>query len=125
VLLDRVTSANSWNIARLANQLRLPAVHGERWFIDSGGLMAYGIDWVAQLTRAADYVARILNGEKPANIPGAAHAFRAYRQPPCRQGTKHHHTAVDSAAGHRADPLKRCHRPGGGALIRRPPLAAA
>jgi putative ABC transport system substrate-binding protein len=32
-------------------------------------MMSYGTNWIALLTRAADYVARVLNGEKPAEIP--------------------------------------------------------
>ena len=31
--------------------------------------MSYGIDWPALVLRSADYVARILDGEKPANLP--------------------------------------------------------
>lgn len=31
--------------------------------------MSYGIDWMVPSTRMADYVARMLNGEKPAAIP--------------------------------------------------------
>jgi putative ABC transport system substrate-binding protein len=70
VLLDRVTSVLAWNITRRAAQLRLPAVYPSIHFVvNAGGLMSYGIDWMARSTRMADYVARILNGEKQANIP--------------------------------------------------------
>lgn len=55
---------------RLAAQLRLPAVYPSTHFVvNARGLMSYGIDWMVPSTRMADYVARMLNGEKPAAIP--------------------------------------------------------
>ena len=37
--------------------------------VSSGGLISYGPDRVDQYRRAADYVDRILKGEKPADLP--------------------------------------------------------
>jgi putative ABC transport system substrate-binding protein len=48
---------------------RLPAVYANRAFVDHGGLIAYGSDPVKSVRRAADYVDRILKGEKPADLP--------------------------------------------------------
>jgi putative ABC transport system substrate-binding protein len=48
---------------------RLPAVYPFRFFAEAGGLMAYGIDTIDISRRAASYVARILKGEKPSNLP--------------------------------------------------------
>jgi ABC-type uncharacterized transport system substrate-binding protein len=48
---------------------RLPAVYPLRLFVTAGGLAAYGPDIVDQYRRAASYVDRILNGDKPADLP--------------------------------------------------------
>jgi putative ABC transport system substrate-binding protein len=56
-------------IIALAARHRLPAVYYERLFVTAGGLISYGPDFVDQYRRAADYVDRILKGEKPADLP--------------------------------------------------------
>ena len=48
---------------------RLPAVYPFRFFTTSGGLISYGPDTIGQYRLAAGYVDRILNGEKPADLP--------------------------------------------------------
>jgi putative ABC transport system substrate-binding protein len=53
----------------LAENYRLPAIYGYRFFITDGGLMSYGPDQVEQWRAAAGYVDRILRGEKPADLP--------------------------------------------------------
>ena len=40
-----------------------------RSFVDLGGLMSYGIDWIDLYRRSADYVAKIFKGVKPGNLP--------------------------------------------------------
>ena len=47
----------------------MPAVYFERSFVDVGGLVSYGADYLDQFRRTAGYVDRILKGEKPANLP--------------------------------------------------------
>jgi len=56
-------------IIGLAAQHKLPAVYYGRHYVTAGGLMSYGPDWPDQYRRAADYVSRILKGEKPADLP--------------------------------------------------------
>jgi putative ABC transport system substrate-binding protein len=56
-------------IITLAAQHGLPAVYGDRTFITSGGLISYGPNRVDPYRRAANYISRILNGEKPADLP--------------------------------------------------------
>jgi ABC transporter substrate binding protein len=53
----------------LAARNKLPAVYATRFSITRGGLIFYGPDLVDQFRRAADYVDRILKGEKPADLP--------------------------------------------------------
>ena len=56
-------------IVKLAARHKLPAVYYDRVFVDSGGLISYGPDYVDQYRRAASYVDRVLKGEKPADLP--------------------------------------------------------
>lgn len=56
-------------IIALAAKHKLPAVYYARFYVANGGLTSYGPDYVDQYRRAADYVDRILRGEKPADLP--------------------------------------------------------
>jgi putative tryptophan/tyrosine transport system substrate-binding protein len=56
-------------IVKLAARHKLPAVYYDRVYVDSGGLISYGPNFVDQYRRAAGYVDRILKGEKPADLP--------------------------------------------------------
>ena len=56
-------------IITLAAGHKLPAVYAHRLFVTAGGLMSYSPDIIDQYRRAADYVDRILKGEKPADLP--------------------------------------------------------
>jgi putative ABC transport system substrate-binding protein len=56
-------------IIKLAARYKLPTVYFNHFFVAAGGLISYGIDPVEPYRRAAGYVDRILNGEKPADLP--------------------------------------------------------
>jgi putative ABC transport system substrate-binding protein len=56
-------------IVALAARHRLPAVYPFRYYATSGGLISYGPDTTDPFRRAAGYVDRILNGDKPADLP--------------------------------------------------------
>ena len=56
-------------IVALAAKHKLPAVYWNRAPVIAGGLISYGNDLPDQYRRAADYVDRILKGEKPADMP--------------------------------------------------------
>lgn len=57
------------HIIELAARHKLPAIYPGALFPKGGGLVSYGPDILDQYRRAADYVDRILKGEKPANLP--------------------------------------------------------
>ena len=56
-------------IAALAARHAVPAIYYDREFAVSGGLMTYGRDLPGVWGQAGRYVARILKGEKPAELP--------------------------------------------------------
>jgi putative ABC transport system substrate-binding protein len=56
-------------VIMLAAQHKLPAVYYNRSFADAGGLISYGPNFIDQYRQAANYVDRILRGEKPADLP--------------------------------------------------------
>jgi putative ABC transport system substrate-binding protein len=51
------------------NQLRLPTIFSDREWVKAGGLMSYGNDVVEAWRRGADYVSRILHGDRPGDLP--------------------------------------------------------
>jgi putative ABC transport system substrate-binding protein len=67
-------SAPGWpqhraRIAELAIQQRLPTMFIAKHYVEAGGLISYGADFSGMYRKAADYVAKILKGEKPADLP--------------------------------------------------------
>ena len=56
-------------IISAAGRNNVPAVYANSEFARDGGLLSYGVDQVDTYRRAATYVARILRGEKPGDLP--------------------------------------------------------
>jgi putative ABC transport system substrate-binding protein len=56
-------------IVEFATTNRLPAMFGDRAYVDAGGLMSYWTNWNDLSRRAGHYVAKILKGAKPADLP--------------------------------------------------------
>jgi putative tryptophan/tyrosine transport system substrate-binding protein len=62
-------NANRKRIVGFTLKSRLPSIYPRQDFVESGGLMSYGSDFVASYRRVAYYVDRILKGAKPADLP--------------------------------------------------------
>jgi putative ABC transport system substrate-binding protein len=56
-------------IVDLAAKQKLPVLYGVLSFVADGGFLSYGIDQLEQYRNAADYVHRVLRGEKIADLP--------------------------------------------------------
>src|SRR5258707_5029913 len=65
----RPFSAERKRIVELAAKYRLPAIYAQKEYVDEGGLMSYGTDFIDLYRRAAVYVDKILKGAKPADLP--------------------------------------------------------
>jgi putative ABC transport system substrate-binding protein len=53
----------------LAARHKIPAIYFSGGFTDSGGLISYGANLSTVYRRMGVYAGKILNGEKPANLP--------------------------------------------------------
>ena len=62
-------NAERRNIVALVAQKRRPAIYTARDQAEAGGLISYGADVVKNYRLAGDYVAKILAGAKPADLP--------------------------------------------------------
>lgn len=61
--------AHIQTIADLTIRHRVPTMFIFRRYVETGGLMSYGADNVAMYRQAAVYVAKVLRGAKPADLP--------------------------------------------------------
>jgi putative ABC transport system substrate-binding protein len=69
VLSSPVFAVQDADIARLAIEHRLPSIFILKFYVEAGGLMSYGVDFIPMMGRAASFVAKILRGAKPAELP--------------------------------------------------------
>jgi putative ABC transport system substrate-binding protein len=66
---DPLVTTNRIRISTLAMGVRLPTMFNVREFVEVGGLISYGPNFLYLYRRSADFVDKILRGTKPADIP--------------------------------------------------------
>src|SRR5262245_49701946 len=66
---DSLMITNRTRINILAVGARLPTMHGSRDYVEAGGLISYGLNYLDMFRRTGDYVDKILRGAKPADLP--------------------------------------------------------
>jgi putative ABC transport system substrate-binding protein len=69
VIAGNFTSLHRALIVSLAARLRIPTIYPYRYFVNEGGLVSYGVDVLDLFRRVPDYVDRILQGARPADLP--------------------------------------------------------
>jgi putative ABC transport system substrate-binding protein len=69
VLASSIHADYRAQIANLALKSRLPAIYYSQLFVELGGLMSYGTNFIDLSRRTATYVDKILKGAKPAELP--------------------------------------------------------
>jgi putative tryptophan/tyrosine transport system substrate-binding protein len=57
------------HIVELALAYKLPTIFDVRDYVEAGGLASYGSDYYNAMELTGDYAARVLKGEKPADLP--------------------------------------------------------
>ena len=69
MVADRFLLAHRTEIADFVAKTRLPAMYPYRDFVVAGGLMSYAPSYEDLFRRSATYVAKILRGAKPSDLP--------------------------------------------------------
>ena len=69
IMSGPVAASRRKEIAELAVKNRFPVIYHRQEYVEAGGLMSYGVNFLNLDRRAATYVDKILKGTKPADIP--------------------------------------------------------
>jgi putative ABC transport system substrate-binding protein len=67
--LDSLFASSPDRLAALASHYRIPALYHQRKAVEKGGLMSYGAVGDANGLLVGQYMARILKGERPGDLP--------------------------------------------------------
>lgn len=69
VIASRLTNLLSGSIAQFGLNEKIPVIAAWREFTADGALLSYGPDRALQAKKIAEYIQKILNGAKPADLP--------------------------------------------------------
>jgi len=69
ILTSAFLAAHRKELVESAEKSRLPVIYANTGFVEAGGLMSYEASVADNHRRAATYVAKILKGVKPADLP--------------------------------------------------------
>ena len=69
VMSDALWAGQIQRIVTLSGVYQLPGIYSFREFAEAGGLMSYGISFRDYYRNLARYVAKVLNGTRPADLP--------------------------------------------------------
>jgi putative ABC transport system substrate-binding protein len=69
IISSRLTGIVAAKIAEYGRERRLPVIASWREFTASGALLSYGPSRILEAKRLVGYVQKVLNGEKPADLP--------------------------------------------------------
>ena len=69
IIASRLTNFVAPKIAQYGQEKRLPIIAAWREITASGALLSYGPSRIFEAKRLADYVQKVLNGAKPADLP--------------------------------------------------------